>query len=283
MNNLEYDNLYKFLVSLGIILIAFPVVALVYISSTEPILISQTDFDVLSQFSLQMIDNRTKLADFLVVVFPWASIISIALGIILLVCGIIKWISIQNKLDTKLDAETTIQTLNLLEMSNKEVADKIEEETKEAAEINSENQEVLSVNSQTNSINKYMEIEDLCFSYINKKYTRKYDVKRNIRIGKYSYDFICVSKYDNIDLIMDVKYWKSAMGVSKRLHDMLGRFYDSGINYETIAHRNFRCILIIVTAKDQLPYLETNIERYRQAHRDIESLVEIKCFAEEAL
>lgn len=39
MDKLQYDSLYKFLVSLGIILIALPIAALVYLLNSEPILI----------------------------------------------------------------------------------------------------------------------------------------------------------------------------------------------------------------------------------------------------
>ena len=51
MDKLQYDSLYKFLVSLGIILIALPIAALVYLLNSEPILISQSDFDALSEYS----------------------------------------------------------------------------------------------------------------------------------------------------------------------------------------------------------------------------------------
>ena len=75
----------------------------------------------------------------------------------------------------------------------------------------------------------------------------------------------------------------TAAGIARRLYDFLDNFYDAGINYETIAHRNFRCIAVLVTTKDQLPRLEANIETYSQAHRENASKIEIKCFAEEAL
>lgn len=287
MTTLEYDNLYKFLVSLGIVLIVFPVAVLVYLFNVDPILISQTEYNELSEFSLQMLENRNRLTAFFISGFPWIAGGLIFLGLVLLVCGIRKWIGLQKKLDNKLDAETTIQKLNLLQMTKQEVTAKIEEEAKAEEQEETNNSELPSSNSsanaQLNRIKKYIEIEDLCFNYFNKKYSREYTFKQNIRIGRHEYDFIGVSKKDNIDLVVEVKYWQVAMGISRRLYDFLDHFYEAGINYETIAHRNFRCIVVLVTPKDQLPRLETIVETYCKAHRENASHIEIKCFAEEAL
>lgn len=282
MSNLEYDNLYKFLVSLGIILIALPVAILIFLFNMEPILISQIEFDSLSTFSLQMVQQREQLTSCFVIVFPWVAIILTLLGLSLLIFGIYKWVDVQKNLDKKLDAETTLQILAVLEMNSKEIAEKIEAETKEDS-IESTNVENIPMDSNSSRMEKYIKVEDLCFNYFTKMYGRRYSFKRNIGIGKHKYDFIGVSQRDNVDLIVEIKYWSTAVGIARRLYDFLDNFYDAGINYETIAHRNFRCIAVLITTKDQLPRLESNIETYRQAHRENASKIEIKCFAEEAL
>lgn len=64
---------------------------------------------------------------------------------------------------------------------------------------------------------------------------------------------------------------------------MFERIYDAGVNYETIAHRNYRCIVVIVTPKEELPRLENIVETYCKAHRGNASRIEIKCMAEESL
>lgn len=95
MSKLEYDNLYKFLLSLGIVLIVFPVAVLVYLLGIEPILISQLEYDELSAFSLQMLENRNRLTSFFILTFPWIAGILMFAGVVLLVCGIIKWVELQ--------------------------------------------------------------------------------------------------------------------------------------------------------------------------------------------
>ena len=153
MDKLQYDNLYKFLVSLGIVLIVLPVAALVFLFNMEPILISQTDYDLLSDFSLQMIATRNKLTSYFISIFPWVAGILICIGIVVLLIGIFKWVGLQKNLDKKLDAEAAIQTLNLLKMSSAEVVAKIEEEVKETASIEARQFHLLSMITQARWIN----------------------------------------------------------------------------------------------------------------------------------
>ena len=285
MNKLEYDSLYKFLVSFGIILIVLPIAALIYLLNGDPILISQADFDELSVFSQQMIEYRNSLTSYFVGIFPWFAGIFILIGVLFLGYGIYKWGAVQRNLDKKLDAETTMQTLNLMKMSSKEVEAKVETEVKEDISAETIDDTAQStVDTQLSRINKYKEIENLCFNYFKARYSRNYRFKRNIHMGKYDYDFIGVSQTDNIDVIVEVKYYRTVAAISKRLYDFFEHFYDAGVNYETIAHRNFECVVAIVTSKDQLPQLEKIVETYLQrTHPENVNKIEIKCIAEEAL
>lgn len=285
MDKLQYDSLYKFLVSLGIILIALPIAALVYLLNSEPILISQSDFDALSEYSQQMIGHRDSITTYFIDIFPWFGGIFICLGVLFLGYGIYKWTSVQKNLDKKLDAEATMQTLSLMEMSAKEVEAKVEEEVSEETSAETVDEPPpISEDTHLCQINRYKEIEDLCYNYFTAKYSRNYTFKQNIRMGKYHYDFIGVSQKDNIDLLVEVKYWKSLVSISGRLKEVLYRLFDAGVNYETIAHRNFTLLVVIVTTKEQLPRLERLVETHMK-HFDnrILNKLDVKCIAEEAL
>lgn len=61
MDKLQYDSLYKFFVSLGLVLIILPFATMVYLFNVEPVLISQVEYDLLSGYSLSMIENRNSL------------------------------------------------------------------------------------------------------------------------------------------------------------------------------------------------------------------------------
>lgn len=286
MDKLQYDNLYKFLVSLGIVLIILPVAALIFLLNMEPILINQVDYDSLSEFSLQMMANRNEITFYFISVFPRFAVGLIVAGVGVLIIGIVKWVGLQKNLDKKsfADTEAALQALNALTMSNAEVISKADEEVKEAAVIESSTSPFPpDETARSSAIDKYIKIENLCFNYFTKRYAKKYSFERNIRMGKYCYDFIGVSKLDNIDLVFQIKYIKVAAGNSRRICDIFERVYNSGTNYETIAHRNFKCVVVIVTPKEELPRLENIVETYCKAHRENASRIEIKCMAEESL
>lgn len=187
MDKLQYDNLYKFLVSLGIVLIIVPVAALAFLLNMEPLLISQVDYDSLSDFSLQMIANRNEITSYFISVFPQFAVAFIVAGVGVLIIGIVKWVGLQKNLDKKCfaDTEAALQALNALAMSNAEVISKADEEVKEAAVIESPTLPFPPDESaRSSAIDKYIKIENLCFNYFTKRYAKKYSFKRNIRMGK---------------------------------------------------------------------------------------------------
>ena len=287
MNKLEYDNLYKFLVSFGIVLIVLPFAALLYFYNSNPILISKIEYDSLSTYTIQLINSRNELLSNFTKIFPWVATVFILLGIVSLVYGIIKWFEVQKKLDKKLDAESTKKALEELQASGEEVDEKIKKETEETIkEVSVSSTTNISDNSQhpqVKALEKYYEIEDKCFNYFTIKYSKTFDFKRNIRIGNTYYDFIGVSNKDNCDLIFEIKYCRHAAGMSPRLYETFNKIYDMGVKYETVAHRNFKCIVVVVTPKEHLPRLENIVDTYCKAHRDNASRIEIKCMAEESL
>lgn len=288
MNKLEYDNLYKFLVSFGIILIVLPFAALFYFYNSSPILISQIEYDSLSAYTLQLINSRNELLSIFIKVFPWIAAVFILLGIASLIYGIIKWFGVQKKLDKKLDAESTKNTLDELKASDEEISEKIQKETEEVANNNDSTLPISEFSKNTErpqiqAMEKYYEIEDKCFNYFTAKYSKNFDFKRNIRIGNTYYDFVGVSNRGDCDLIFEIKFCRQAAGMSPRLYKTFNEIYDMGLKYQTVAHRNFRCIVVVVTPKEHLPRLENIVDTYCKAHSDNASRIEIKCMAEESL
>lgn len=289
MNNLQYDNLYKFLVSLGVVLIALPIVALAYVLNGDPVLISQTDFDALSEYSRQMIMNRVSISTLFADLFPYVCIPSICAGALFFAYGMYRWKMVQDNLDKKLDAEAAMQILSLMEISGEEIKEKAEAEVSEeiSEEISEETADTVPVaaaNAHLRRVNRYMEIENGCFGYLVGRYSSSYVFKRNIRMGKYGYDVIGVSQNDDVDLIVEVKYLKSLSNAEARLGEALYRLLSAGMNYEAIAHRNSRLLIIVVTAKRQLSELECLVEECMGQLRSEDACrIEAKCMAEELL
>ena len=94
MDKLQYDSFYKFLVSLGMLLITLPVLAFLYLLNTDYKLIRQNDYDNLSEISIQRMHDHAKLLDFTTTIMPIVSIVLIVTGLILIIIGCCKWYNI---------------------------------------------------------------------------------------------------------------------------------------------------------------------------------------------
>lgn len=245
MDKLQYDSFYKFLVSLGMILLALPALALIYLINDDFTLISQTDYDALSVYSQQRIKNYEQLFNFLQKNLPWISIALIIVGIILIAFGGYKWYLIQIELDEQVKSDTITKKLNATQLSSSETVEKAVKEVAESDNTSSTSE------VSTNRVVKYMQMEDAYFHHIAPMYSKNYRLKRNLRIGKYEYDFVAVSKHTNIDLLFEIKYWE-IMPHSQMLNNLFTRTYNAGVNYETMAHRNFSSTIVIITPQDKL-------------------------------
>lgn len=254
----------------------------VFLYFAEPILITQNEFEALSDFSINMINQRIKLSTMVNATFPWIAIISPVLGLSFFIVGLFKWKHQQKFLDNKLAAESKIQQLTLSQMSNAEVLEKVEKEVKEDLVFERHDHHV-TIDNNTSRIKKYYEVEDLCFDYFVKKYHNKYAFRRNIRIRRCEYDFIGVSQTDNIDLLFEIKYYNNPNAIQGNLQSILSRLNASGVNYETVVHRNFRCFVVFVTTTEQLPLLKSNVESFCESNAELINGIQIMCFSENDL
>lgn len=282
MEKLQYDSFYKFLVSLGVILIALPVVALVFVINGETFLLSQVEYDSLSAFSLESIHQREQLYDFIVSWLPLAAKILIPIGFVLVFIGGIKWYLIQLQLDEQVQFDTVMKKINAQSMSASQiVADAVSEISEDEAEETEQTANASTKTTTQDKILKYMEIEELCFSKAVREYSRKYHLRKNVRIGSFDYDFIAVSKQDNIDIIFDVKYWNHIPD-ARITHNLAFKMLSAGRNYEAETNRNFKTIVIIVAPKQHLERIQNNfitrIENFK-----IDWTAEIQYVAEEDL
>ena len=270
MDKLQYDSLYKFLVSLGVVLIALPVAAIIFLANGTMLIISQAEYESLSQYSIRNLEQRDYIISLIIKILPVLFVILCIAGTILVIFGLKNWYKIQKILDIQVAAETKIKELEASKMSDGEMIREKIREVEEAS--NNDNDFSIDVtqsespySTQHQRLLKYAEIEDNFFEYgIPAPVKRRYTHKRNLRIGRFSYDAVAVSLKNNIDLIYEVKYWDKKPS-NTLLRQTLEHLHLAGINYETEEHRNYHCILAIVSPKqiseDLMEQIETFIEK----------------------
>ena len=252
MNNLEYDSLHKFLVSLGIIFLASPLVILYFFLKNDVLLITKNEFNELSAFSKKQLFEYQEVLTIVRIILPIICLIFFFFGIILLIKGLKNWQKVQVNLDKLIEQNKDKQALELEKMKPVEIFKQT------LKEINEENK----INTNTDTkILEYINMEEIFFTkFLPLKIKRDYYLERNVKIDKFTYDAIAISKTNNIDLIYEVKYSKNIFD-TKKFKYIIERLYEKGLKYENLTHRNFKCLLVIIVSKDHLENLQKRGEQ----------------------
>lgn len=292
LEKLQYDSFYKFLVSLGSVLVALPAAILYVIFNIEPILISKSEYELLSEYSLNALENKKYIINLILTNLPTVTALIIAFGLFLLVFGGINWYLIQRKLDEQVKADTIMKTINAHKVSETNIRlNAIKEGADSVGEISEKEENIsycvgLHNIDNSNRINTsnalaYMRIEDLCYERAIEKYHKNYHLKRHIAVGDYLHDFVAISKKHNVDLIFEVKYWKVAPGLD-RVSNLLYKRNRAGLEYENTSQRKCENIIIIVTQQQYLKRIQ-NAMSNNMSKDFLDSKIKIKYVLEEDL
>lgn len=134
MDKLKYDSFYKFLVSLGIILITLPFAGLIYIANFKVNVINQKEYENLSDYTVRSLEHKQHFLEMIDRYYPKVMPFLFCLGCICLLAGGVYWFRMQRLLDKQLRSDTIkkeieVQQLTPLEIVN-EKSKEIEEEEK---------------------------------------------------------------------------------------------------------------------------------------------------------
>jgi len=204
MDKLQYDSFYKFLVSLGIILIVAPFIGVYYfIFNTNNYLISNLEYENLTETSLIILQKRDDIYFFILNILPFIVVFLFILGCLILSYGIFKWKKFQKEIDEQTILKTEEQRINLKKMSPSEIIEK--------AYLEYNNMEV---NSDELNIIKDIRNEDMYFELLKDKLTGNYDFFQNIKVGDCRFDIIAVSQKDDYDKIFELKMVKQRININ---------------------------------------------------------------------
>lgn len=253
MNNLQYDSFYKFLVSLGVVLIALPLGFLFYLLNIDQLLISKSEYENLSSLSLHSLEQHHNLLSAITSVSPFILIPLIVIGIALIIIGGRKWYGLQKELDKQLKADTFLKTNAITELNSTESTEKaIKEvfaESESAAEVT------------PNDIVEYMKVEDKCFKYYLPKLSKRYHLKQNLQIDNAIYDMVAISKQNYTDLIFEIKHWIISPSPD-RLYKLADHIKYIGEKYKSTTDHEIEYVIIVVTPKSQLKNIEKKVNSF---------------------
>lgn len=263
MEQLNYNDFNKFLVSLGVILIGLAVlVPWLFLKESYNLYNTEIDIHSLPEISKEIfISKQTYLLIFSKSI-PWFSISSILSGLFLVVFGLLRWYKKQLLADKKdnLEIEKLIKEIQL--MSPVEIIDKAQKNSRDdsveelltSREIETNKQEIM-FQSQ-HPWKKYIEIEreisDLLFIY-NSVF---YEILPNVKVDFTEIDILLKAKSNSyFDKIIEIKYYKSGFR-SSFLNMLVSNVRNKLEMYQIKVKRVAIPIIIFVLRQDSNDHLK---------------------------
>lgn len=242
MGKLQYDSFYKFIVSIGILLIVTPFLFLhFWLSGSYDLMISQHEFKNLTEKVAKLVLTKIEYMNILCSILPVMFIITEILGIALFIWGCYKWYSIQKYLDRMSELDVKEKDIRLQQMTPEEKIEKMSKEVKEEKSVQGFKKE-----STDGDIIRGLKIEQLYCGYLRKKLGNNYILYRNMKIKNYEYDIIAHSRRSNIDIIYEIKYRSKSVS-EMLLERTCQRMREAEMEYGNYVHRNKRSIIVIVS------------------------------------
>ena len=132
MSKIEYDNFPKFLVSIGIVLFALPIVIVhFFLQENAVLLVTEQELSQLSPMASQVVIAKQNLCLWLANNIFILSIVCVLCGVVLLILGCKMWYSRQKKVDAKQDLELQTAEAQYRKMTLEEKDEKIATEVLE--------------------------------------------------------------------------------------------------------------------------------------------------------
>lgn len=254
MEKVKYDSLYKFIVSIGMLIIISPFVFMYNVLSKNDIInISENQINEMTNTSQEIIKMEQQYKYIILKnmnIYIYISMFIIFIGLIIIIYGIIKWKNNVQELEDKSRKlssqllEKKIEALTVEEKELKMIKDvKIQTETSTSAEV--EISEEMEKNIEL--FEKFQNVKVLVYKSIQKKF-KNYDIYEDVKVEDQIYDCIAISRSDadSCDYIFEIKYFENFESL-KNLVDIYERCAtNEKQKYFKNNHRKIELILIFI-------------------------------------
>ncbi len=259
---IEYGDLYKFISSVGIMIIISPfVIAWFFLKEPFSWMLARMELSSLSENAQNFTIIREELLLFIISNIRIYFILSILVGIFMILVGIFLWVKRQRELDRNQTLINNKLEQELKDMSPKEIAENqvnsIEESYEKEVSNKIDNADNLKIKSEPNffyksNISEYVLIEDRVYNLFYELYNSKYAILKNKKIAKFEYDLILQNREPSkSDIIVEIKYMKSSFSRSRLIELKEKMEAYKSIYFNTLG-KDVTAIIIIVVAEGQI-------------------------------
>lgn len=258
MEKIEYSDLNKFLVSVGVAFMTISIL-IIWLFSREPfdLLLEQKTIDNLTETAKNIILTRQGQVSNLLCIIPWVALVFFVLGLTSLIIGLVRWLKKQRLLDERDELTNKKLKRELEKLSEEEVVDKAETEYKQTVDEQAQPTEPKSETSAKDQfVKSYLQAEQTISDKLKLFFSDKYRVLTNYRLKHFEYDIILNAplKLDT-DKIIEIKYYPKGVA-SQYIRETLIRMEIAKRFYQETMQKPVKPVLIIVLPESKYNLIE---------------------------
>ncbi|TDO24639.1 hypothetical protein [Pedobacter duraquae] len=275
MEKIEYGDVNKFLVSIGLILIVLSFI-IPYYSLKEDFGVYLENSKIMQlQPHMQILILRKQMqVAFLQDIIPYISILLFSGGVLISQWGLCRWFKRQKSIDEKFDTELAKSKLELTAMSPVEVFEKAQNEVDEIEAANTEESQTPTSN---NSLIEYLKVEERVYNLFKNNRNKNFETYSQMRLGQIEIDIVMASKSSAfLDRIIEIKYYQTNFNhyvVDKALVQLNNKI----IYYKSNTNRNAVPVLMIIYEPNTLgtgniPSVQAQVIEWASQYPDLNHL-----------
>jgi hypothetical protein len=286
MNKVEYSDLYKFAVSLGLVLITLALlIPCILIRDLDKWMISPSTYRHLSASAQYAFRLREIRALWFSHNYGLFAVPLAVLGAVLILLGLPRWLQQQANLDSELGARvkaiaegTSEKTLEgILQDAATEVRSDAEEnvdvvppaENVTTKEMGAPQESTATEGEEGSLVAKYVLVESTLASKLQSALQGNYGILRNRRLGTHEADIILVSRSPyGTDFLIDVRYAPYGLSLAQ-LHKTLGQLFALRKQYLGITVKVANMLLFLVTSDRSMRSLQAMYDNISEKYRPL--------------
>lgn len=250
MEKLKYDSLYKFIVSIGIVIMILPFGFIFGIlNKNDTVIVSQNEINQLTNTAKEIIYLEQDYKYLILskpILFSTITMILFLIGSVIVIYGIIQWKDkVQKYEDKSRELSNKLLEKQIKSLTLEEKEEKIKEDIEEEKiEIKAKNSNVM-IHKQR--IDKYMDIQETVYRSIRKQFNN-YKIFEEVKLENQIYDCIALdnSEYALHDYIFEIKYFSSIKSIKGKIKSLESKMLEKEMLYYENSKRYARTVLIIV-------------------------------------
>lgn len=254
MEKIDYGDINKFLVSVGIVLIGLSILTpYLYLKEDFGLYIELDKFEKFQEPVKNLILAKQCQVTGIQKLIPWISIGLLISGITSLVIGLIRWFRRQTKLDEKFDKELQKLNLEIVALTPEEKEEKAKQEVQEIEKIEQTQvtQQRVNQTSHADYVQSYMRIEQNVADVFINYQSPNFDILPQQKIGnRFEIDILLKARTKNyLDRIVEIKYFKNRLPI-QIIREIINRLNTQIAYYNQASNRRSIPVLLIVYNKE---------------------------------